>query len=261
MYGYGKSLRWRVPGGRNVVTTGRVRSLLVAACAWACLSVPSGAIAATGDAASTAAFLHASNAFAQAQTANLNASVAAMEREASGMATGCPSVLAGAPKGAQLSALGAEVLAAVLFSFVAPDRSATIAFVKKIAALHWSSQAVAELVRALAAEERAVAKLVVPNVCADLVAWKTSGYSTLPSSAVAFLKAVEAIGRDEKGHGGKEELPEKAVFGRLRRYETPADRQLAKRGERLDETVAKRLLTAYKKALSPLGKALGLEPS
>jgi hypothetical protein len=247
--------------GRSVVATGCVWGLLVAVCTCGCLSVPAGAMAATGDAASTAAFLHAANAFAQAQTANLSASTAAMEREASGMTTGCPSVLVGAPKGVQLSALAAEVVSAVLFSSVVPDRSSTLAFTRKIAALHWSDRTVAKFVRALAAEERAAVGLALPNVCADLVTWKTSGYKTLPSSTVAFLKVVEGIGNVTKGHDGKEESLEKIVFGRLRPYETPSDRQLAKRVQRLNEVGAKHLLSGYEKALSPLGKTLGLEPS
>jgi hypothetical protein len=177
------------------------------------------------------------------------------------MAAGCPSVLVGAPMGAQLSALGAEVALAVLFSSVAPDRSAALAFAKKITALHWSNHAVAKLVRALAAEERAAVRLALPNVCADLVSWKMSGYSTLPASTVGFLKAVGAIGSEAKGRGGKEESLEKVVFGWLRPYETAADRQLAKRVERVNKTGAKRLLSAYAKAMSPLGKTLGLEPS
>ncbi|HXC23643.1 MAG TPA: hypothetical protein VNU28_03575 [Solirubrobacteraceae bacterium] len=224
-------------------------------------SVLAGATSGRSNAGATGAYLRAADAFARAQAANVGASVAAMEKEASGIASGCPSVLAGAPKGAQLGVLGGEIASAVLFSSLAPDRKAILAFVGKVGALHWSDGTVAKLVRELAAEERASAQLALPDVCADLSAWKASGYRTLPSSTTGFIKAVEAVGKETRGAGGKEESLEEAVLRRLRPYETPADRRLAQQVNRVGETAAKRLLSSYSAALSHVGKVLGLEPA
>lgn len=216
--------------------------------------------AAQGDAGATAVYLRAADAFARVQAANVKPSVAVMEEEAARIASGCPAVLVGAPKGGQFSLLGAEIVSAVLFSSAAPDRTAMLAFVGKIDALHWNNQTVAKLVRAVAAEERATAKLVLPDVCSDLNEWTSSGYRTLSPSTVDFLKTIEAIGKETKGANGNEE-PEEALLRRLRPYETPTDRRLALQVTRLDETVAKRLLSAYAAAVSRVGQALGLKAS
>jgi hypothetical protein len=209
----------------------------------------------------TGVYLRAAVVFARAQAANVGASVAAMETQVSGIASGCPGALTVAPKGPQLAALKGEIAAAVLFSAIAPDRSVTLAFVSKIDALHWSSGTVATLVRELAAEERASAKLVLPNICLDLESWKTSGYHTLPSSTTVFLRAVEAVGKETRGVRGKKESLEEAVLRHLRAYEAASDRRLALQVERVSETASKRLLVAYSAALSRVGKALGIEPS
>jgi len=255
------SSNMRLPGVMGSRIAGYVHTLLTIMCACACLSLPVGAAAASGDAVSTAVYLRAATGFARAQTVNLNASAAAMNHEASGIAMGCPLVLVGAPKSVQFIAVAAEVYSAVLYAGAVPDRMAALAFSGKIAALHWGNRGVAKLVRALASEERATVKLVMPNVCADLIEWKTSGYRTLSSGTESFMAAVEAIKQKIKGHGGQEESLEKAVLKRLRPYETPADQKLAKGLKRLNEAGGERLLSVYANALGLLSKTLGLEPS
>jgi hypothetical protein len=170
--------RGREASGRPVVAMFACSTALV------CMPAPASAMSGGNNAGATAAYLRAAEVFARAQAANLGASVAAMEKQVSGIASGCPSVLAGAPKGAQLSAVSGEIASAALFSSIAPDRTAILAFAGKVAALHWSDAGVAKLVREVVAEERATAKLALPDVCTDLSAWKTSGYHTLPSSTM-----------------------------------------------------------------------------
>jgi hypothetical protein len=234
---------------------------MVGALALVCASASAGASAGRGDVSATGAYLRTAVVFARAQETNVGASIAVMEAQVSVIASGCPGVLGGAPQGSQLSALKGEIAATVLFSSIAPDRSATLAFVSKIDALHWSNGTVAKLVRELAAEERAGAKLVLPDVCADLDAWKTSGYRTLSSNTTAFLMAAEAVGKETHGVRGKKESLEEAVLRHLRVYETADDRRLALQVERVGEAAGKRLLTSYSAALSRVGKALGIEPS
>jgi hypothetical protein len=171
-----------------------------------------------------------------------------------------PVGVGGCAKGAQFSALGGEIASTVLFSSVAPDRKAMLAFAGKVGALHWSDATIAKLVRDVVGEERATAKLVLPDVCADLGEWKTSGYHTLSSGTTAFLKAVGAAGKETPATGGKEESLEEAVLRRLRPYESTTDRRLAQQVKRVGEVAAKRLLLAYSAALSHVGKTLGLEP-
>jgi hypothetical protein len=49
-----------------------------------------------------------------------------------------------------------------------PDRSAMLAFARRILGLRWNDRRIARVVRLLASEERAIANLVIPDVCADL---------------------------------------------------------------------------------------------
>ncbi len=251
----------QVFASRGIPSPRLMRGLLVWAILCMCCTVPATVMAARSDVNATVAYLRAADAFARAQTANVSVSVAAMEREASGIATGCPSVLVGAPKGDQLSALGTEVASSVLFSSVVPDRKAMLAFAGKIGTLHWSNQMVAKLMRAVVTEERVTAKLVMPDVCADLNEWRASGYSTLSMSTTGFLRDTDAIGKETRGTGGKKESLEEVVLRGLRPYETSGDRRLAKQVTRLNETAAKRLLSAYVAVISPVGQALGLKTS
>jgi hypothetical protein len=206
-------------------------------------------------------YLRAAEAFARVQAANVAASVAVMEKGAARIAAGCPSILVGAPQGGQLSELEGELAAAVLFSAAGPNRRAMLSFASKVDALHWSNRRIARLVRSLAAEERATAKLTLPNVCADIRVWTASGYHTLSASTLRFIKATEAIGKQTGGGGHKGESLEEAVLGRLRPYETPSDRRLAIHVGRLNETVGNRLLPAYFMTLGRVGQALGLTSS
>lgn len=256
----GVAMRW-VAGLRVVASGGLVRGMVV--CVVLCVygMVPAVVMAAGSDAGSTAAYLRALDGLAGAQAGNVGASVAAMEREASEIVSGCPSVLSGAPKGEQLSALGGEISAAVLLSSVTPDRTAMLAYAGKIAGLRWRERTVAKLVRMVVVEERATAKLVLPDVCADLREWVGSGYRTLSASTVGFLKSTEALGKETSGARGMQESLEEAVLRRLRPHENAADRRLARRANQLEESVGKRLLVAYARAFSRVAQALGVKSS
>jgi hypothetical protein len=246
---------------RDVGSSRLTGGLLVCATLCVCGAAPAQAVAARGNAGATATYLRAADALARVQLANVAASVAAMEREASSIASGCTAALASAPKGAQFSDLGGEIAASLLFSSIAPDRAAMLVFAEKADALHWSDRKLAGLVKGFALEEQAAAKLVLPDVCADLTEWKASDYNTLSASTTGFLKATEVIGKETKGAGSKKESLEEAVLRQLRPYESPTDRRLAQQISKLTETASKRLLSSYAVALSRIVQRLGAKDS
>jgi hypothetical protein len=123
--------------------------------------------------------------------------------------------------------------------------------------LTWSDRRLTRLVRSRAAEERAIATLALPDVCADIAAWKASAYAALPASTRRFLARVLAI---ESGStiGPSEEFREAAIMRLLRRYEVPAQRRAARMIERLDARSGRRLAAAAALARAKVAAALGV---
>jgi hypothetical protein len=212
-------------------------------------------MARSDDRGATQAYLRATYAEAHVEAVDVNASIAAIDGEAAGIKRECPSALVNAPHGKQLNELAEEMSAAVLFSGAAPDQKAILLFARRIAGLRWSSRRITRLVEELASEERVIAGLVVPDVCADIKAWVASGYRTLPRDTAGFLKQTDRIG---KGVGAKkEESVEEAVLRLLKPYESSHDRRLVRHIERLEETTGKKVLHVFA-AIVDTGRALGL---
>jgi hypothetical protein len=226
----------------------------VLACVWA--GVPVAAFATAGDRGATAAYVRAEGSFVRLQAAEIGAIVTAIDEEAAKIQKDCPSVLVDAPGGKQLEEFGEEVGAAVLFSGAVPNRSAMLAFARRISVLQWSDRKIKRAVRLLVSEERAIANLVIPNVCTDLGAWVASGHRRLSQSTVEFLRQARAIG---KGVGTKEESFSEVVSRLLARHESPSERRAAKYAERLEKTTGKTALHAYRMAMEAVQRTLGLK--
>ena len=79
-------------------------------------------------------------------------------------------------------------------------------------------------VREHAAKLKTIAGLAPPNLCADVRAWRASGYGELPATSVQFDAKFEpawvAIGLDPEA---------------LHSYENPATKALAHRNEQIEE--------------------------
>jgi hypothetical protein len=208
------------------------------------------------DRSSTSAYLNAQHTFARAVENQVAASVAATEAEATGIAHGCPSSLAGAPHRKQFEELAEETVAAVLFAGSKPDASAALTFVKTILRLHWSNHKIARLMQLLVAEERATVALVLPDVCTDIEAWVRSDYHTLSQGTQLFIMQVETI---EKTVGTKKEPLNEAILRMLKPYESARDRRLVQQTEHIDKTIGKRILNGLSTAMKNLGHALGVK--
>jgi hypothetical protein len=112
-------------------------------------------------------------------------------------------------------------------------------------------------VRARAAEEREVATLAAPDLCAEIAAWKAGDYAALPQGASAFVAQIKAI-ESSAGVGPFEEARESVILRRLRRYEGPGGRAIAKRVETFEARVAKRLSAAVGSERAKVAGALGV---
>jgi hypothetical protein len=209
------------------------------------------------DPAATRAYLHASEVYAQGARAETNASAVAIEARASRIANECPSALVYAPRDAAFEGLGEETVSSLFYAGVAPFRSETLKLAKAIGHLAWSDRRLTRLVRSQAAEERAIAMLALPDVCADIAAWKASAYAALPASARRFLASVAAL---EAGStiGPSEESREAAIMRLLGRYEGPAQRRTARTIERLQARAGRRVMAAVALARVKLAAALGV---
>jgi hypothetical protein len=139
---------------------------------------------------------------------------------------------------------------------VAPVRAATLRLGHADARLKWSDRRLTRLVRGQTAEERAIAGLEPPNVCADIEGWKASAYAALPTSAEKFALRVQAIGA--ASIVGKGEPREEVIVRLLRRYEGPAERRAAKRIERVGAEIATHLGRAQSAVDAKLAVGLGV---
>jgi hypothetical protein len=218
---------------------------------------PTLASARVNDSAATRAYLRASADYARAEYAEAGASVAAIEARASEIARQCPSALAYAPRDVAFLGIEQEVRATVLYAGEAPVRADTVALARAIGHLSWSDRTLTRLVRAQASEEAATAALALPDVCADIAAWKASAYAALPASARRFVMRLQALESDSSV-GSQEEGREALIMRMLRRDERPRDRRAVIMLERLQAQTAKRIEGAVSRVRATLASALGV---
>ncbi len=236
-----------------------MRRLIVGLSCAVCACLPAPALAAVhaDDVAATRAYLRAADAYEGSAHPEMGAGVAAIEARADEIAGECASALTYAPRDAAFGELVEEAGATVFFVGLAPVRSMMLRMAQTIGHLTWSDPRLTRLARAETAEERAIAALTLPDVCADIAAWKASAYAALPHSTAGFLMHVQAI-ESLSVVGPSEESREAVLAKLLRRYEGPAERRTAKRIERLEAQMSKRLAAAAAAARRKLAVALGV---
>ncbi len=234
------------------------RTFILLACGGSVfVSVPALAAGRRDDATATQAYLRASEEYAHGASAEAGASVAAIEARASDIAGECPSALTGAPRDAAFSEIGEEVSMTLFQASVAPQRAMRLGFARAVAGLSWSDRTLTRLVRAQAAGEAPFVAVALPDVCADIEAWKSNAYAALPQSATEFLARVRAI-QSNLYVGASEEFREAAIMRLLRRYEGPSERLTAKRVERREQSIERKLGATIDAARTRLAAALGV---
>jgi hypothetical protein len=233
--------------------------LLLVLVAMASVCLPANALASVraDDAAATRAYLRAADVYERGAYAEVGVSAAAIEARTSEIGGECPSVLTYAPRDTAFGELGEEAYRTAFIAGTASERPMNLRLAQAIEHLRWSDRRLTRLVRAEAAEERAYATLALPDVCADIVAWKASGYAALPQSATSFLARLYAI-ESLSFVGQSEEFREAAIMRLLKPYETPAERRTARGIGRLEAQIGRRLTAAGAIARKKLAAALGV---
>lgn len=205
------------------------------------------------------------------------AAVVAYEGAASRIASECPGVLAGAPqetriefgpripsrtarqrgeeerRSTQLSDLEEELSSKLLSAEREPRRSAETAFAANLKALPQGDSALTHIARVEVIGLEKDLQVESTDVCADMKAWADSGYRTLSpaSRAIALKSETELVGflKDLAAQSASESLPA---------TETPADKALTRKTDRLELQTAKLLVKSIDSARRRVEAALGL---
>jgi hypothetical protein len=251
----GRSRVFARRGHHGIPVTKLIAALACAACA--VLSGTAFAAVSSGNATATRAYLRAGEAYEGGSYAEFGATVAAIDARAGEIGGECPSALTYAPRDTAFGELGEELGSAVFYASLVSMRGTLLRQSQAIAYLRWSDRRLTRLVHAEAAEERAILALTLPDVCADIAAWKASAYAALPPSATGFLARVRTI-ESASFVGPLEESREGVIRHLLRPYEGPAERRTAKRIAQLEEQLARRLGAAATAARAKLATALGV---
>jgi hypothetical protein len=97
-------------------------------------------------------------------------------------------------------------------------------FIRAAGGLRWSNHALTSAVQSYVGKIKVLNKLAPPSVCADVRAWVSSGYRTLPASTVRFdqefMPNWVALGELPAQLGPYERPSEKAVLSRSNKLES-----------------------------------------
>jgi hypothetical protein len=202
-----------------------MRGLLCALGASACLAASSTpALASSGNAAVTQAYVQANYALVRVARSHLTTSEAGPLHVLARVEGECPLAGAHSPQNAESTQMSDEVIGAMVIAAAQPDLSAINTFASTASRLSWSNPGLTRAVRAYAGDLKTVVSLGAPNLCSDVRAWAANGFHTLPASTVTFaakfMPAWVALGF----------LP-----AQLSRYESAAAKALARRSGPLEE--------------------------
>ena len=148
---------------------------------------PSVALASSGDAAATQAYLQANYALVRVAKSHLATSEAGPLHVLAQVQRECPKAGAGSPQDPESTQMSDEVIGSMVFSAYPPDRQAMQAFIRAVSGLHWSNRGLTNAIRSYTGDLKTFLSLSAPDLCGDVQAWAASGYHTLPATTVAFV--------------------------------------------------------------------------
>jgi len=198
--------------------------LLVATLCLAMASTPTPALASSGNAASTQAYVQAGYAALRVGVSRLARSEAGPLHVLAQVQHECPQVGANSPQDDESTQMSDEVIGAMVVSAIAPDLPAIRTFIHAVAGLRWSSGGLTHSIRAYTSDWKTLVSLSAPNLCGDVKAWGADGFRALPASTVTFVAKF---------------MPAWVAPGflpaQLTRYESSATRALVARCNRLEQ--------------------------
>jgi hypothetical protein len=154
---------------------------------------PAQSLAAPQDVSATHAYIQANYALNKASVAGIGPGQAKIERLNSQLAGECPRVGAGAPQTEATQPMSHLVTVALWSIAYGTDARAINAFSKTVGRLRWSNRAITRAAQAYARSLSELAALPVPPLCADVLAWKQTGFQTISPSVLSLVARVEAI--------------------------------------------------------------------
>ena len=183
----------------------------------------SGAVQAR-DVAATLVYLRAEIHIEHAVMTNMPASRAAVAALQRRVQSGCPNVLAHAPRSKQLADTTVAVYLSAFATVLHPDRETLEGALARIEPLRWSNGRLMRLVAQQRRLEQAEALRHEPDLCTAAREWAASSYQRLPASIAALDRAFRRIiaisSKALNGGPGIQQL--------LQPYETTKGQRLAK---------------------------------
>lgn len=180
---------------------------------------PTTAGATSQDIASTHTYLAASYTVLHAAVTTWSSVEASIHKLDRRFQAECPNVGAGSPQDKEGQALSYEVVGALWATGYHTDAAIVRTYVNTLDRLTWSNPAITRSARRLARGLREMTKLRVPDICADVRAWRANNFGAAPKNVRQYDQHVEAIEIHE--------IPRSL----LAPYVQPADRGLRKRAE------------------------------
>jgi hypothetical protein len=175
---------------------------------------PAAAFGTQQDIASTHAYIRANYALNRATQAKVKVAQASIEAVIHKLGQECPKLGVGSPQNEESQHLSYEVVVALWSASYATDAGPIRAFARTVHRLHWSNPKLTHMTQRYATDLQQLASLQMPNVCADVTAWKETGFKTVPATSVQLSRRVEAI------------EPKAIPPSLLAPYEKPADKAI-----------------------------------
>jgi hypothetical protein len=147
----------------------------------------------TADVAATHAYIQAHYTLARASVARLVAAQVNAQRYTRKIAKQCPGAGTGSLQNEEAQQMSYEMAGALWSITFRTDAGPIGSFARTVSHLHWHNPALTRTARAYARDLSALAQLPTPDVCADVRAWKATGFTKIPPSTISFDKHVEAL--------------------------------------------------------------------
>jgi hypothetical protein len=229
-------------------------ALLTAVCAGLLFAAPTDAT--RSDAHATLSYLKAYDRFLRDSRAGLPGARVSADAYVKQVATGCPNVLANAPRGKALERLVSEAFTGLVVAFIRPLEPRVIALAAAVEKLRWGNRELTRLVSLAAARARAGAAVSPPPLCSDLLTWARSAYKDLPATTTAFLTNAKGLLEEPTIHGRS---LEGQIEHLLVRYEGPSAKRAA-RSLKVDRRRLQRAVNSTtREPTQNLIRALGLK--
>lgn len=173
---------------------------------------PATAFGTPQDIASTHAYIRANYALNRATEAKVKVAQASIEATIHKLGQECPKLGAGSPQNEESQHLSYEVVVALWSTSYTTDAGPIRKFAQSVRHLRWSNPKLTHMAQHYATDLRDLAGLQMPDVCADVTAWKETGFKTAPAISIQLDQHAEAI------------EPKAIPPSLLAPYERPADR-------------------------------------